>query len=317
MDVERLRKLDPADWGTGLSVENARVCWAEAVAALEHVDRGPVEGEAPRRVLLLASANVFTVPLPWMALLSLRGVELRVKAARGLGAATRAMAGAFEGVEVQDWRGGEGEALRRALAGVDAVMAFGSGETMAALRQELPEGLPFLRFGPRYSIGMSEKTEPLAAEDLARYDSRGCMSPAGWFTDSPDLDVLEGAMVDAQQKWPRGVLTEAEQVAIRGRMALARMVGRVRVGDGWAILQLPSEYFSPDALPRLLQVYPAATSRRLDPLRLSTVAGRGPLPPAPRHCRPGQMQRPPATRWHDGIDVLACLWGRPFQEWRP
>lgn len=317
MDMRRLQELDPADWGTGLSVENARICWAEAVAALDHVDRGPVEGRAPRQVLLLASANVFTVPLPWMALLSLRGVKLRVKAARGLGAATRAMAGAFEGVEVQEWRGGEGEALRRALEGVDAVMAFGSGETMAALRQQLPAALPFLSFGPRFSVGMSEKTEPLAAEDLARYDSRGCMSPVGWLTDTPDLDVLEGAMSDAQQKWPRGALTEAEQVAIRGRLALAKMVGRIRVGDGWAVLQLPGQFFSTEALPRLLQVYPADTRSRLDALRLSTVAGSGTLPPAPRHCSPGQMQRPAASRWHDGIDVLACLWGRPFQEWTP
>ncbi len=317
MDIERLRKMDPAGWGTGLSVENARVCWAEAVEALEQVDREPVEGRAPRRVLLLASANVFTVPLPWMALLSLRGVALRVTAARGLGEATRAMAAAFEGVEVQEWRGGDGEALKRAVAGVDAVMAFGSGETMAALRRQLPEGLPLLSFGPRYSVGVSTLTEPLAVEDLARYDSRGCMSPVGWFTDNPDLDLLSLTMAEAQQKWPRGALSEAEQVAIRARLVLAKMVGKLRTGEGWAILQLPSRFFSPDALPRVLQIYPSETIGQLDPRRMSTLAGRGPLPAAPRHCRPGQMQRPAASRWHDGIDVLACLWGRPFEEWKP
>ena len=317
MDLERLRRLDPADWGTGLSVENVRLCWAEAVEALERVDQGPVEGRAPERVLLLASSNVFTVPLPWMALLSLRGVKLRVKAARGLGAATGAMAAAFDGVEVQDWRGGDVEALRRACAGVDAVMAFGSAATVEALRQQLPAGLPLLSFGPRYSVGITPETEPLAAEDLARYDSRGCMSPAAWFTDDPDLDRLAKAMAEVQQKWPRGMLSEAEQVAIRARLTLAKMVGKVRLGEGWAVLQLPGRFFSPDALPRVLQLYPTETVERLDLLRLSTVAGPAPLPPAPRHCRPGQMQRPAAERWHDGIDVLACLWGRPFQEWRP
>jgi hypothetical protein len=46
------------------------------------------------------------------------------------------------------------------------------------------------------------------------------------------------------------------------------------------------------------------------PERVAAVWGAAPLR-APRVCAPGAMQRPPFARLHDGVDVLAALWGEP------
>lgn len=315
MNLPLLRGLDPTSWETGLSPENARVCWQEAVDALDDLDVAPVEGTPPKRVLLIASANVFTVALPWMALLSVRGVPLRVKAARGLARGTEEMARAFEQVEVVDWRGGDSEGLKRSLEGADAVMAFGRQETLDALKERLPAGVRLLGFGPRFSVGVTEETEVRSAVDLSRYDSRGCMSPAGWFTPKADLDRLAIAMAEAQERWPRGALLPEEASAIRARMALARAVGQVRQGKNWAVLHLPGSFFSTVALPRVLQVYEDPSVLLPHRSRLSTVASMGFSIPSPRSCLPGRMQCPPATRWHDGMDVLSALWGAPVEEW--
>ena len=335
--LSRLRALDPAGWGTGLSPANVRACWSEALDDLAAADlTGPLPGSAPACALIIASANVFTAPLRWLLHLCLRGVPVRVKAARGLIGATRAMCAPIPGAAVQDWRGGDDRALRLALSGdpdapadpagtpAAGVIAFGRQETMDAVRAAcaaLPSPPPLLAFGPRFSLGWSAATPPaLAADiarDLARYDSRGCMSPAAWICPDPDPDALAAALAGAQTRWPRGEVTPAEAAALRSRTLLARAAGAVRSGDGWTLLLLPARHFSPAPLPRTLTVHPDAPDLPADLLaRLSTLAHDGSAPPwlcaaATRRCAPGEMQRPPAGPWHDGQDVLSALWRAP------
>ncbi len=309
-----LRALDPAGWGLPLSDAMAAVTWAEAVDALEAADlAAPVAGRAPRRVAIIASANVYTAPLPWIAQLAAHGVEVVVKPARGQLAAMTAIAACFVGVSVRPWIGGDVDAEVAALADVDGVIAFGTAETIAALRSRVRG--PFCGFGPRFGVAVVESVGPEVVADVIRYDGRGCMSPAAVFARAWDLDRVAGWMADAEARWPRGRIEPAEAVAIRTRVALGRAVGQVRVGDAWAVLALPARHFSPVSLPRVLVLHPLDGVDAVAPFQaeLGTVSvdlGVAPsAPPAPRRCRPGEMQRPPATRWHEGVDVLGTLWG--------
>lgn len=308
-----LRTLDPVQWNTGLSPENARVCWTEAIDALARAQVDiPLSGRAPQKVLIIASANVFTAPLPWLALLSQQGVHIRLKAARGLLPVAQAMATAFPQVEVQDWRGGDTAGLYQALQDVQGVIVFGRAETIQSVQhalQTLGRAVPLLPFGPRFSVGLSQESDAAAAIDLARYDSRGCMSPSAWFTPKPDLSLLAEALTEAQARWPLGAFSELEAATLRSRILLARAVGQLRQGEGWTILHLPSRFFTPISLPRVLNLY-SDLPDAFPADRLSTVATDRPSPwAAPRICRPGEMQCPPVGRWHDGYDVLGMLWG--------
>ncbi len=308
-----LRALDPAGWGLPLSDPMARVTWTEALDAVDLADLGEVVvGRAPRRVAIVASANVYTAPLPWAVHLAARGVEVVIKPARGQVAAMTAIAACLPGVTVRPWTGGDVDAEAAALADVDGVLAFGTAETIAALRSRLHG--PFVGFGPRFGIGVVPTVDAGVVDDVTRYDGRGCMSPAAVFAQTWDLDTIAARMAEAEVRWPRGRVDPAEAVAIRTRVALARAIGQVRVGDTWAVLGLPARQFSPVSLPRVLVVHPLDGLDAVAPFQdeLGTVAVdptlRGLAPPAPRVCAPGEMQRPAATRWHEGVDVLGALW---------
>lgn len=316
--IARLRALDPTAWGFGLSPENLRTTWVDAVDALERADvDSPLAGTAPRRVLLIASANVHVAPLPWMVHLGARGVEVRVKPARGQLAAVQAMAEII-GAEVTPWVGGDIDAEARAMADVDGVIAFGGAETLAAIGERVPPGVVWLPFGPRFGIAVVDRVDAGVVLDHALFDGRGCMSPAAVFVRDLDLDEVAGLCEDAERRLPRGACDGATASRIRSRVALARMTGGARTGPTWGALSLPLAHFAPDALPRVLCLHPcrdleevvAAVAPWAD--QLGTVATRTPLPEplasAPRVCLPGEMQRPPADRWHDGVDVLGALW---------
>lgn len=316
-----LRALDPAAWDVGLSPENARACWAGALSTVEPAAvLAPIPGRAPGAVLIVGSANVFTAPLPWMLHLAARGVRTLVKPARGQEAAVRAMAACIPGVEVRAWKGGDVEAEAAALAEVDGALGFGGADAMAAIGARVPPGKVWLPFGPRFGIAVVARATPALVADHALYDGHGCMSPAAVFAREADLDALAAAMAEAEAALPRGPVDPAEGAAIRARVALARALGDARTGPGWAVLRLPAAHFSPEALPRVLVVHPFAevgdVAAALGPWRerLGTVAtDLGPdavaaLRPL-RVCAPGRMQLPPAGRLHDGVDVLARLWG--------
>lgn len=304
--IDALRALDPTRWELPLSPAMARATWDDAVAAcaVAPVDAPP--GRAPRRVAIVASANVYTAPLGWMVQLRRLGVEVVVKPARGHLLAAQAMAAAV-GAEVRAWRGGDVAAEVAGLADVDGVLAFGAGATIEALAGRVR--VPFVGFGPRFGLHVLDHAEPAMVDDVALYDGRGCMSPAAAFVDEVDLDALAAWMAEVGRRWPRGALGAGEAAAIRTRVALARVVGEVREGADWAVLRLPADRFSPVALPRVLVVHPRDGLGAVTPWlpELGTVAGL-PALPAPRHCAPGEMQRPPVSRWHEGVDVLGALW---------
>lgn len=333
----KLRALDPAAWGTGLSDAGARAAWSQAIDGLtEPFLAFRPAGPPPRRVLIVASANVFTAPLPWLAWLSVQGVPVRLKPARGQLVGAEAIAAVLPGVEVRSWRGGDVDAEAEAVSDVDAMLVYGRAETLAAVRARLPAGVPMLGFGPRFGLAVGDVAPAAIAEDLAMYDSRGCMSPAAVLlgrSAPPTLDDYAAAMAEAESRWPRGQLDPDEGPALRARISLARALGGgVRTGPGWAVVELPLDRLSPVALPRCLVLHRcpdravrtslirgliAPVGDTLAP-SLGTLATHDPtlvtelgLPADTHQLRltvPGQMQRPVASAWHDGYDVVRTLW---------
>ena len=315
--LDRLARLDAAQFGTGLSAENARAGWAAAVlcAAQVGLDR-TIQGEPPRCITIVASANVFTAPLEWAWALSARGVMVILKSARHLSAVGEAIALAMPGVEHREWRGGDLTAEATAFAESDAAMVFGSAETIAVITAR--SRVPVLGFGPRFGIArlatLGAREAKGLALDHALYDGRGCMSPAGVFVEGAvDLEAMAGAMAEAQDAWPCGEVSPAEAVEMRALSLLARVEGRMLGGSDWLVVELPARHFRPRGLPRTVVVHPcdrSGVSMALAPwgAQLGTVAGLG-WPAALRECEVGEMQTPRGDRLtHDGVDVLAELW---------
>jgi len=313
--IDALCRLDAAKWDTGLSPANARACWAGALSTLGAEGRPRVDrGRAPRAVGLIASANVFTAPLEWLVQLAARGVPTLLKPARGQTGMAEAWAGCIPGMSVRPWRGGELDPEAEFLAEVDGVIAFGRRETLDAIGARVPPGVVYIPFGPRYGVSVVDEIGADTVLDHALYDGRGCMSPAAVFARRVNLADIGNRMEAAETQLPRGRVEPADAAAIRARVALGKAVGRVEEGAHWAVIELPIRYFSPIALPRVLNVHPFADLEEVraavEPTGalLGTVAGEG--LDATRVCAPGRMQFPEVGRAHDGVDVLAALWRR-------
>jgi hypothetical protein len=323
--LRRLAEVDAAALEHRLSPENARACWAAALEGIgEEALAGRVEGTAPRAVLFVGSANVFTAPVSWCAMLAARGVSVRLKPAREQRAVADALAGALPGVSVHAYEGGDLAAEGAALAGVDGLIAMGRAATVSALRARVDAGVRFVGLGPKFGASFVDRLTPEAMLDHALYDGRGCMSPAMVFAREIDLDAIAALCADAERAFPRGTIEPADAAAIRARVALGRALGEVRVAPGeppaWAVVAIPAEHATPIALPRVLMVHEVADrAAAIHVMRpwmeelgtwATDLAGGGneALPGHVRRCAPGQMQRPPASRFHDGIDVLGALW---------
>jgi hypothetical protein len=331
----RLRACDPSVWGTGLSSAGARAAWAAALDALSpDMLARKLPGALPRRVGIVCSGNVFTAPLEWTFALTLRGVEVVLKPATGQEGSVAAIAAALSGlpgrVHVRAWRGGDETAEARGLTGCEAVIGFGGAEALSAIGGRLAPWRPaprWLPFGPKAGVAVIRRLETATADTLALdhalYDGRGCMSPSAIFLVDGEISVLAEAMARAEAKMARGPLTPEEGAAIRARLALARVVGKVIQDDAWAVVELPVTQLQLAALPRVAVVHRVASLAQADMLvarhaeHIGTLAtdapegrsARDPGARAPRVCAPGTMQRPPLARFHDGVDVLGMLAG--------
>lgn len=308
--LDALARLDPTTWGTGLTPPMARRAWATTLERFTAPrTRADLRGAT---VLVVGSANVYTAPLPWLVHLAGAGARVLVKPASGQEAAVAAMVAAVVSAggsaELRTWKGGvDVDAERAALDAASAVIAFGGQAAIDAIRAR--SARPVLGFGPRFGVATARTDDaPAVATDVALYDTRGCMSPAGVFLDGDvDLDRFATALDDAERRWPVGAVSAAEASATRTRVLLTRARGgQVRQGAGWTLLY--SEQFSPIALPRVLALHPRSTLDQLAPHAhlLGTVAGAHALP-ALRRCAVGEMQTPTHDGVHEGVDVLAWV----------
>ena len=329
-----LARWDAASFAPELSPENARACWDMALrcAALANVS-APVAGKAPGRVLIIASANVFTAPLEWAWQLTSRGVGVILKPARAQEAVCRALAEEMPDVEVRAWKGGNDLAAETATLGeVHGVIAFGEDETLAALSGRIPDNLPFCAFGAKFAVAVVDALDATNADalamDAALYDGRGCMSPIAVFARTMDRSALADALERAETRWPRGTLSGSEGVRLRSGRLLGRSNETCRFepieNERYAAFALPAAALGSGGGPRQLVVHPweepTDVANALRPFggALGTMgtthALAAELSPmldgARRWCSVGKMQMPPGNRpTHDGVAVLSRLWG--------
>jgi hypothetical protein len=316
---DRLRRADPTTIPVGLSPEGVREVWAAALDALSDdalAEAAAIPGRPFRTATFVAAGTVVTAPIEWCAVLLGRGTRVTLKHPHddaGL-APLLAAAAAEEGLPL----GITGD--RSAVRDAELVVAMGSDDSIASIRDDVAPFARFLPHGHRFSVawvGVAAGFAPLAA-DAALHDGRGCLSPIAVFTPLPleaATDALAGAMADAQARWPVGEIAPAEHAAIRSRRALARVAGVVREGPGWSVHGLPADKWTPLALPRSVVVISVPTPEEAAAVlaphgrHLSTVGTDGPSAPfvevgATRICPLGRMQRPPMARSHDGEDWL-------------
>lgn len=199
-----------------LSPAMAARAWALACARYEPAAVGALRGAslAGRRVGVVLAATVPTAPLRAIALPWLAGArEVLVRPSRRQRALAGAVVRAF---------GRDAIACVDALPeAVDHVVAYGSDETIEALRASLREGVSFEGrghgFGVSYVDEVTDAHARAVALDVALYDQRGCLSPQGVFVRGDPVDFarrLHDALGALEATLPRGIVDLADAAAI-------------------------------------------------------------------------------------------------------
>jgi hypothetical protein len=223
----------------------------------------------------------------------------------------------------------------------EAVVAYGSDETIAALRARTPDGTIFIGHGHKISFGVVWDDPDLlsctgAARDVSRFDQQGCLSPHVFYVRETRAgqarayaEKLAAAMDSFNCEHPRGPLTMAEQAEIADLRAAYRFraAGDLRVAlfEGgnefdWTVIYEEDPWFAASCLNRVVFVKPlpadlaaavGPSAGRVGAIALwpcteavaDRLAGLGPS----RFCPLGRMQDPPWT-WHNGgVARLASL----------
>ena len=315
--LDDIRALDVGPLCPHLSPAGARAALETSLRTLQP-DALSRAVERPGRpfsnAVMVTARTVFTAPLEWAAVLLGRGTELVLKPARDDAFARELARCANEhGLPLRTTTD------RGVVTRAPLVVAMGRDETIRAIATQLSRGTRFLGFGHRFSVAWLTTPRGIAAlgEDLALHDGLGCMSPVAVFTSLPREEALQALAetwrsVDA--RLPGGPPDPAAAARVRQREALARVLGRVECSPGWSVHALPIERFLPAALPRSVALHHVADvadfTASLTPYAgaLSTVGTDDPsltVPNGVRRCGPGEMQRPPLQRLHDGVDWLS------------
>ena len=318
--LARLRAHDASRLGQGLSPENAQACLHQSIRPLNRdsliaaVERAQ---PLPKSIAIVVPYGVFTTPIEWTAIAAAGGTSVHLKAPAMDASLVKTMAEIFseEGLSVS-W------STDRNLPPVDAIVAFGSDQSVAELRAAHPH-VPFVGYGHKFSFAYVGGDPGVAARTLAmdvvRYDGRGCMAPSAVFCAS-DSTALAESMADAlryaESMWPRGTVDPALGPEWRRRMGLGRVTGQVWADSQWAVTVTPMEYFTPSSLPRMVNIHPVQDAEQLSeflkPWRqwlstLGTDLSGVKLPGVHRFSRLGWMQAPTIPRDHDGRLMLGGL----------
>jgi len=225
-------------------------------------------------------------------------------------------------VTVLHWSREEISQTRTALAGADAVFAYGDDESITSLRAMTPATAKFYGYGHKISFAIvghealfTGDLPAAAAFDASVYDQQGCMSPHVFFVEEGAREFaarLATAMADYQRRIPRGKLT-IEEAALSGRVRetyefRSASDQRVAIWSGqppypWTVIYDETAAFTPSCLNRTVFVKPFGTLGAMQTWagkistvgvapwndRLKSLAGNL----AERVCQIGQMQRPP------------------------
>ncbi|MGA0849147.1 MAG: acyl-CoA reductase, partial [Chthoniobacterales bacterium] len=219
------------------------------------------------------------------------------------------------------------------LASADAVIVYGSDETISALRSRVAPGKIFIGHGHKASLGIvwddpSFASCAGAARDASLFDQQGCLSPQVFYVRESQpgfarryAERLAAAMDQFNRTHPRGPLEVAEKAAIANLRAAYRFraAGDLRValweGGGsmdWTVIYEEDAWFTASPLNRVIFVKPLPENLAeamgpavehigavgLWPCSEELADRFAALCPS-RFCPIGRMQDPPWT-WHNG-----------------
>ena len=316
-----------------LGSEDALDCW---------VDHGKAKTKAiaPETILHVVSGNT-----PHAALQSLVGGVL-------LGSRNLVKLPRGGIIEVDEFISGLPEVLRTKIetaeelppgwpAQAEAVIVYGSDETIAHFRGLVSPSQVFIGHGHKASLGIIWDDPQFAscegaARDASLYDQQGCLSPQVFYVREARpgfareyAEHLASAMDRFNRTHPRGALTTEEKAAIANLRAAYRFRSandlRVALWEGggnmdWTVVYEEDAWFPASPLNRVIFVKPlpddffnaiGPAAAHLGAVGLFPCTGElvdrfVELRPS-RFCPLGRMQDPPWT-WHNGgIPRLASL----------
>lgn len=224
-------------------------------------------------------------------------------------------------VRAETWDGASGV---KDLSGFDAVVAFGTAETLDAIERSLPARIRFIGYGPKASVGYvsrealasqsdARRIADGAARDLILYEGEGCLSLHSLFVQSgaavsPESFAarLGSAIERTSLEFPIHAARVRDGVARMNARDAAAFRGTLLASDSAASYVIESGLAdrAPSFLPRVLAIHTIASldemhaylERHRIPIEL--CAGEGGV-------RFGEMQRPPLQYRHGGRPRIA------------
>ncbi|MCM3728464.1 acyl-CoA reductase [Neobacillus cucumis] len=186
-----------------------------------------------------------------------------------------------ETIAILPWKGGTIELEEPAIEHCEAVIVYGSNETVEKLRRKVPPHKRFLSYGHKISfayIGKEALTPDLyydtikkMAEDVSIYDQQSCLSPQtiyveeGGSISSKQFAQMLGAELERyHKKRPRAKLNDEESMAIqrvRSRYQLESVqhdnaaVFSSHADTSWTVIFHKETGFEGSPLNRLVHVY--------------------------------------------------------------
>ena len=256
-------------------LDSGRTVHASGPALSFHVGAGTVPGVSVSSLIraLLVKSAVLLKP-------GKGDLALPVLFARALAEEDPELAA---GLAVAYWPGGDGPAEALALESAEVVVAYGSSESVAALRARTPITSRFVAYHHRVSVGLvgrdalsleeARRTAADAAMAVSMFDQRGCVSPhvlyveRGGVTDPMVWSgVLAELMAEVESALPGGRLTPDEASSLhqlRGAAELEEASGngsRVHRGDSgaWTVIYQVSPAFTLSCQNRVIHVKPVS-----------------------------------------------------------
>lgn len=212
------------------------------------------------------------------------------------------------------------------LSEADALVVFGSDQTLRHFQERCPLETPFIGHGHRYGIAWiqdpSAEAAQLAARDIGLFDQNGCLSLQTIYLEQPRAfgPLLAKALEAFEAEHPRAKLDRSSSGAISTLREEMRFLAandpenyelwESQGSTAWTIIFQNSHH--PTLSPGNRTVYLRPTPSDFSALQnLSGIALHPYEPrfdlPSPRIFPLGEAQSPPALWAHDGVLPLASL----------
>ncbi|HVJ50574.1 acyl-CoA reductase [Desulfitobacterium sp.] len=184
-------------------------------------------------------------------------------------------------IAILPWKGGTADLEEPVLKATDAVIVYGSSETVQRIREQVTKNIPVLGYGHKVSfaaVGREalttdryQDTVHRLAHDVMVYDQQSCLSPqAVWVEEGGVISgrqfaqLLAAELENYEKRRPRAKLTDEEAIAIRSVRnryeALSFQDEDIEVyasskGTEWTVIYEGKPGFEGSPLNRTLHVY--------------------------------------------------------------